>query len=183
MLLITSYIIVFLVAGICLIISLLLGLSIVAMIFTRVPFVPTPKKNVKRIIDQLNLKKGQIFYDLGCGEGRFLIEAESRGAIASGFEISPWAYFRGKLNLFIHRSKAKISFNNFYSADLTNADSVYCFLLDTVMPKVEEKLKRELKPGAQIACYGFKLPTWKPFKVVDLKPLDKRSSNIYMYKK
>jgi hypothetical protein len=49
------------------------------------------------------------------------------------------------------------------------------------MPKVEKKLLAELKPGAKIVCYGFKLPTWKPAKVIDLKPKDKRSSNIYLY--
>lgn len=183
MLLTTLYLILFIVASLSLAISLLIGISTIVILFTRVPFVPTPKKNVKLIIDQLDLKPGQIFYDLGCGEGRFLIEAEKHGAKAIGFEISPWAYSRCKINLFLHKSKAKVFYKNFYKADLSDAAGIFCFLMNTVMPKVEKKLKRELKPGTKIVCYGFKLPAWKPIKVVDLKPKDKRSSNIYVYSK
>jgi len=178
-----SYLIVFSVAGICLIISLLIGASVIVLFFTRVPFVPTPKRNVKIAIDQLGLKPGQKFYDLGCGDGRFLIEAEKRGAKSIGFEISPWAHVRGRLNLWLHKSKAKILYKNFYYVDLSDADAIFCFLITDVMPKVEKKLKKELKPGAKIVCYGFKLPTWKPDKVIDLRPQDKRSSKIYLYSK
>jgi len=155
----------------------------VAILFTHVPFVPTPKKNVKLIIDQFDLKPGQIFYDLGCGDGRFLIEAQNRGAKAIGFEVSPWAFIRGQINLLIHKSRAKIFYKNFYNANLADADAIFCFLMDSVMPKVEKKLKKELKPGAKIACYGFKLPAWPPVKVVEIKKGNKRASKIYLYQK
>lgn len=173
--------IVLLVAFISLLISLLIGAGAITFFLVKVPFVPTPKRNVKIIIDELNLKPKELFYDLGCGDGRILLEAEKRGVKAIGFEISPWAYLRGKLNLWWHKSKAKILYKNFYHVNLTEADAVFCFLIDTVMPKVEQKLKKELKPGAKIACYGFKLPTWSPVKVIDLKPKNKRSSKIYLY--
>jgi len=172
-----------LVATVCTIVSLLIGTSVIALFFTRVPFVPTPGRNVKMIIDQLDLKPGQIFYDLGCGDGRFLIEAGRRGAKAIGFEVSPWAFSKAKLNILINRSKAKIFFKNFFSADVSDADGIFCFLMDKVMPKVEEKLKKELKPGAKIVCYGFNLPTWPVVKIIDLKPQDKKSSKIYLYEK
>lgn len=164
-------------------ISLLIGSSAIVIFIVRVPFAPTPKKNAKKIIDLLNLKPGQIFYDLGCGDGRFLIEAEKRGAKAIGFEVSPWAYFYARINLAWHKSKAKILYKNFYYASVTDADAIFAFLMDNVMAKVEEKLKKELKPGAKIACYGFKLPIWKPDEVIDLKPNEKKSSNIYLYSK
>jgi len=183
MLELASYLIIFIIAGVCLLASILIGTSVIAMFLTRVPFVPAPKRNVKVIIDQLDLKPGQKFYDLGCGDGRFLIEAETRGAKAIGFEISPWALFRAKINLLLHHSKVRLLFKNFYRSDLAEADAVFCYLMTKVMPKVEDKLKRELKPGAKVACYGFPLPTWKPAKVIDLKLKDKRSSNIYLYQK
>ncbi len=168
---------------VCLVIALLVGAGAVVLFIFKVPFAPTPKKNLKIIINELNLKPGEVFYDLGCGDGRFLIAATKRGAKAIGFEISLWAYLRGKINILLNKSKAKIFFSNFYRANISDADAVFCFLIDTVMPKVEAKLKKELKPGARIACYGFKLPTWPPVKIIDLKPLDKRASNIYLYKK
>lgn len=183
MLEIISYSIVLFVAFVCLVISLLIGSSAIVIFLTKVPFAPTPKRNVKIVIDKLELKPGQIFYDLGCGDGRFLIEAEKRGAKAIGFEISPWAFLKAKLNLWLYKSKAKILYKNFYHTNISDADAVFAFLMDNVMPKVEAKLKKELKSGAKIACYGFKLPTWLPIKVIDLKPQDKRSSKIYLYQK
>ena len=176
-------ILLFFIAVFYLLVALLIGSSAIVIFIVRVPFAPTPKKNVRKIIDLLELKPGQIFYDLGCGDGRFLIEAEKRGAKAKGFEISPYAYLRAKLNLAWHKSKAKVIYKNFYHEDIADADAVFAFLIDTVMPKVEEKLKKELKSGAKIACYGFKLPTWKPEKIIDLIPKDKKSSNIYLYNK
>ncbi|MFA6410596.1 MAG: methyltransferase domain-containing protein [Candidatus Buchananbacteria bacterium] len=171
------------VAIISLLISLLIGTSAIALFAVKVPFAPTPKRNVKIIIDQLNLKPGQIFYDLGCGDARFLIEAESRGAKATGFEIAPWAIFRAHLRKWFKKSQVKIIAKNFYHINLSDADAVFCFLITKVMPKVEQKLQQELKPGALIACYGFPLPTWNPEKIISLKPANPRASKIYLYKK
>ncbi|MBI5221305.1 MAG: class I SAM-dependent methyltransferase [Candidatus Magasanikbacteria bacterium] len=163
--------------------AILLAGALVTLFIVKVPYVPTPKRNVKLIIDLLELKTGEVFYDLGCGDGRFLIEATKRGAKAIGFEVSPWAYLRAKFNIWVSGSKAEVFYQNFYQADLSAADAVYCFLIDSVMPKVEEKLKRDLKKGARIICYGFKLPTWPPNKIVDYDARNKKSSNIYIYHK
>jgi len=171
------------VAFFCLLISLMIGLSAIAIFFTKVPFAPTPQKNVKIIMDLFNLKPGKKFYDLGCGDARFVIEAEKRGAKATGFEISPYVFFQAKLNLLRHKSKAKLLYKDFYHQNISDASAVFCFLIDSVMPKVEKKLEKELKAGSKVICYGFKLPTWNPEKIIDLKPEDKRSSNIYLYVK
>ena len=173
----------FFIAIFCGLVAILIGSGVITLFFTRVPFVPTPKKNVKSIIDQFNLKPGQVFYDLGCGEGRFLIEAEKRGAKATGFEIAPWAYLRGRTNLMLHRSKAKINFKNFYQQNISDADAIFGYLMDTVMPKVEQKLESELKPGCKVICKGFKLPNWIPDKIINLQPKNKHARNIYIYLK
>src|SRR3989339_2276180 len=89
-------------------ITLLIAFGTISILLFKVPFVPTPKETVDKIIQLLDLKKNQKFYDLGCGEGRFLIEATKQGARSVGFEISVWAYIRGQINLFLHRSSAKI---------------------------------------------------------------------------
>lgn len=169
------------VAFICLAVALLIGFGAIVLFITRVPFAPTPEKNVKIIIDEFGIKPGQKFYDLGCGDGRFLIEAEKRGAKSIGFEISPWAYLRGKFNLWQSKSQSKILYKNFYPINISDADTVFCFLMDSVMPKVEKKLQKELKPGVKVVCYGFKMPTWPPEKIINLNPPNKRSSKIYLY--
>ena len=159
----------------------LVTIGLITMIATKVPYAPVPKKRVKQMIDLFNLTPGQKFYDLGCGDGRFVAEAAKRGADAIGFEISPWVYARAHFKTMLVPGKAKIVFKNFYTTDLSDADAIYCFLIDKVMQKVENKLIAELKPGAKVISYGFKLPNWQPEQVI-LSNLDKpRSSKIYIY--
>ena len=176
-------IIAYFIITVCLVISLLIASSAVAILFVRVPFVPTPKKNIALAISLLDLKPGQIFYDLGCGDGRFLIAAEKYGVKAVGFEISPWAYLRARLNLLLNHSQAKIYYKNFYHFNVSDADAVICFLLDTVMPKVEKKLQAEFKQGARVVSYGFAMPTWQPAKIINTNPANPKSSKIYLYLK
>jgi len=154
-----------------------------AILFFRVPFVPTPQRNINRIMELFNLQPGEIFFDLGCGDGRFIIEAQKRQAQATGFEISPWAFLRCRLNLLINRSRAEVQYKNFYTADLRAADAVFCFLITSVMPRVEQKLRNELKSGSRVICYGFPLPQWPPEKIIELKPGNPKASKIYLYRK
>lgn len=159
----------------------LLTLSILILFIVRVPYAPTPKRMIKKIIDELNLKPGQKVYDLGCGDGRFLFAAEKKGAEATGFELSPIVFMKANLTKIFKRSKIKIRYKDFYKADISDADVVFCFLVDTVMPKVAKKLKAELKAGAKVVSYGFHFPDWEPSKVIIPELSDKTSSKIWIY--
>jgi SAM-dependent methyltransferase len=151
------------------------------LFLTRVPYAPTPKKMIEKIIKELNIKPGQLVYDLGCGDGRFLFAAEAKGAKAVGFEISPIVYLKARLTKLLKRSKVKINYKNFYSVDLSDADVVFCFLVDTVIPKVAKKLKKELKPGTKVVSYGFAFPNWEPTKVIIPALEDRTSSKVFIY--
>lgn len=156
-------------------------ISIITMAYSGVPFVSTPKNKMKIIFDNFTLRSGDIFYDLGCGDGRFLIEASLRGAQANGFELSPLAYAKAAYNIFRMKSNAKIFFKNYFKVSIANADVVFCFLLNTAMPKLEKKLSGELKKGALFISYGFPLPTWEPTKVISAGQNNTTTNKIYYY--
>ena len=163
-------------------IILLLFLGIVMMFVTRVPYAPTPHQAIQKIIDELNIQPGQVVYDLGCGDGRFLFAAEKKGARAIGFEISPFPYLRARLKKAVTGSRAKIHYKNFYAAHLFDANVVFCFLVDTVMPRLEKKLQAELQPGTRVVSYGFHFPNWKMHKVILPEPeKDNFPSEIFIY--
>jgi SAM-dependent methyltransferase len=55
-----------------------------------VPFVPTPQEVVEGMLELAQVKKGDVVYDLGSGDGRIVITAAKKyGARAVGFEIDP----------------------------------------------------------------------------------------------
>ena len=45
-----------------------------------VPFVPTPQEVVDKMIELAGVKKGDVVYDLGSGDGRIVITAAKKGA-------------------------------------------------------------------------------------------------------
>jgi hypothetical protein len=63
--------------------------------------------------------------------------------------------------------------------DLKEADAVFVFLMPRIMPKLREKMERELKPGARVVCYSWPIPGWQPRAVDDAPGRPK----IYLYER
>src|SRR5512139_1441379 len=55
-----------------------------------IPFVPTPIEVVDKMLELAEVKKGDVVYDLGSGDGRIVIRAAKKyGARAVGIEMDP----------------------------------------------------------------------------------------------
>ena len=52
-----------------------------------VPFVPTDRLVVERLLDLAGVGPGSVAYDLGCGDGRIVLAAAGRGARAVGVDV------------------------------------------------------------------------------------------------
>ncbi len=154
----------------------------IILLYTKVPFVKTPKKSINIILDKISISAKDTIYDIGCGDASMLIAIEKKfGAKTIGYEISPWAYALGRLNIYFHNSKTKILFKNFYKEDLSGATMVFCFLIVAVMEKVGRQLISQLKPGTKVISYGFHIPDWKPINTIDTNPKKPNSSKIFIY--
>ena len=137
------------------------------------PYVPTHSRQANVALDLLDLNAGQIFYELGCGDGKILIMASKRGYKVIGVELNPIMYIVAKIRT-LKYSNISVKYGNFWVQDLSNADGVFVFLLDKFMPKLDKKLEAELKPGAKLASYAFKIPNKKAL-------LDESGVFIYKY--
>ncbi len=124
------------------------------------PYLPTHKKQAELALDLLDLKKGQNFYELGCGDGKVLIMAAQRGCQVVGYELNPLLYIFAKIRTYKHKS-ISVKYGNFWVKDLSKADGVFVFLLDKFMSRLDQKLSNELKPGVKLASYTFKIPNKK----------------------
>lgn len=142
------------------------------------PYYPTPARAIREALAAAELGGGESFYDLGAGAGKALLIAEKEfGARATGFEISLLPCWIGKINLFVHGSHAALIPKNFFDADLSAADVVFCFLAIRTMQKMEDKIKTGLKPGARVIVYAFPLPTMTPIKTITVH----RQWKIFIY--
>lgn len=144
-------------------------------------FTATHRSKIKKILETVTMEPGQILYDLGCGDGRFLIEAARRYKVkAIGFEINPWAYLISRFRIGSWKSNVDIYFQDFWKVDLSNADVVFCYLFPDVMERLREKLSKELKTGAKVISCNFEIPGWRPEKIITAShPLHKDPIFIY----
>lgn len=141
--------------------------TLVNLFRDKVPYVSTPKWAIDWLCENLPLPSRErlgegVIYDLGCGDGRVLIALKKKfpTITAIGYERNWWPFILAKIRT--KGSDIIIRRKNFYHADLSDARIVFCFLIHSVMPKVEKLLRSQLKPGAIVYSYGFMFPCWKP---------------------
>ena len=130
-------------------------------------FATTHNSKIKKVLEAVTMLPGQVVYDLGCGDGRFLIAVVRKYKVkAIGFEINPWAYMLSKLKVRLWHTNVLIHFKDFWKADLGSADIVFCYLFPDVMERLKEKLSQELKVGAKVISCNFEIPGWRPEKII-----------------
>lgn len=178
-----SYFIIF----VTLIILILIFIEAYRVIFKgHAPYICTSNKLIKRIIKEIDFKPNSVVYDLGCGDGRFLRQLKKYKQIQGiGYEYFIMPYMIGQIYNLFSKNKIKIKFKNFFKADLSQADYVFCYLITDEMAKLEKKLKQELKPGTLIISNTFKFKNWQPekFIIINEKRKNALSNKLYIYKK
>lgn len=158
---------IFIVAG--LVVILLFGL----VVFFGAPYLPTMAAQQQAALDLLDLKSGQVFYDLGCGDGRLLRSAAQRGLVAVGYELNPLVALVAWLVTLRYRSRVRVVWGNFWQADIGDADGIFVFLLDKYMPRLDQKIKKTGNSGVKLASHAFKIPGKKPAAA---------KSGVFLYK-
>src|SRR5690554_7097676 len=77
-----------------------------------VPYVPTPQKVVDGMLELADVKKGDVVYDLGCGDGRIVITAAKEyGATGIGVDLNPVRIEEANANAEEAKVKDKVTFH------------------------------------------------------------------------
>lgn len=136
------------------------------------PFVPLPPDVAERVVNLAEVKKGDVFYDLGSGDGRLVIAAAMKGAQAFGFEINPWRVWYSKLWIKILRlPNVEIINKNIFDVDFSKANVITAYLLQETNDKLLVKMEKEIKKGTRIVGIAFNLKGWKPKKIDTRGPI------------
>ena len=137
-------------------------------------FVPTPQNVVDKMLEMAQVKKTDMVYDLGCGDGRIVVTAAKKfGCKAVGFDIDPQRIKESKENVEKNNvgDLVTIKQEDIFKLDLSKADVVTLYLLPSLNVKLIPQLKK-LKPGARIVSHDFDMKGVKPDKVVTITPGD-----------
>ena len=130
------------------------------------PYLPTLKKTQADALKLINLKKGQLLLDLGSGDGTVLNNAAASGLRAIGYELNPFLVVISRFINRRHGRNAKTVLGNFWHADISQADGIFIFLLDSYMEKFDDFIKNQSHKKLKVVSHAFQIPGKKPVKKV-----------------
>ncbi len=165
-------------ALICIFSALLLGVPPAsaqeAKTASRTPdviYVPTPPEVVEEMLRLADVKKGDVLYDLGSGDGRIAVTAAKKyGIRAVGIDIDPERIREANANARKAGVANLVKFRqeDLFEANFREATVVTLYLLPDLNVKLRPRLWNELKPGTRIVSHQFDMAEWQPEKRVEL---------------
>lgn len=139
--------------------------------FLDAPYIATEYRVVNEMLKVLDLKSGDILYDLGCGDGRIIIEAvKKHGVRGVGIDIDPRRIVESKSNATAAKVNDRTTFlqQDLFESDIREATDIAIFLFPEMNVKLIPKLFQELRPGTRIASHNFGIGEWKPDREISL---------------
>lgn len=137
-----------------------------------VPYVPTAQTVVDEMLKLASVRKEDVVYDLGSGDGRIVITAaKNYGARGVGVDVNPERVKEANANALLAGVTSQVKFlqQDLFETDITEASVVTLYLLPAVNLRLRPKLWRELKPGARVVAHSFDMGDWKPDKTVEIE--------------
>ena len=147
---------------------LILAGMVILPIFFGAPWHPLMPETIRRILQFAQIKPGEVVCDLGCGDGRVLIDSVKEfSAQAIGVEIDPLKVFIARMLARIKGvdDRLKIIRGNMYEFDPSSADVLYLYLTHQAVDKLFPEILEKLKPSVRIVSYRFCLRGLTPDKV------------------
>ncbi len=135
-----------------------------------VPYVPTPDEVVAEMLRVANVRKDDILYDLGSGDGRIVITAAKKfGTRGVGLDINPQRIKESNENAQKAGVTDRVKFTqgDLFATDLSEATVVTLYLLPDVNMKLRPKLL-QLKPGTRIVSHNYDMGDWEPEKTIEV---------------
>ncbi|PIT98206.1 MAG: hypothetical protein COT71_01920 [Candidatus Andersenbacteria bacterium CG10_big_fil_rev_8_21_14_0_10_54_11] len=131
------------------------------------PYAPTWNRAIRRGFARITLGPADHLVDLGAGDGRTLIAAASRGAAATGYELSPVLWGIAAIRSLRYR-RVKVKWRNFYKQTLPpDTTVVFVFLMPDHMQQIRRVLSRQTLPrGRRCLVYAFPFSGIKPLEVI-----------------
>lgn len=146
--------------------------------------VPTPSVIVAKMLEVAQVKKSDLLYDLGCGDGRIVIAAASEyGCRAVGYDIDARKVQQSMENVKKHRLEklVRIELKDIFKLDLREATVVTLYLLPEMNMKLIPQLEH-LKDGSRIVCHEFALMDVQHDRMITITTQpDGVPRDIYLY--
>jgi len=152
------------------------------------PFVPTPMPVVEKMLEMAEVGAESVIYDLGCGDGRFIITAaKTFGSRGVGIDIDPQRIKECLSGARAAQVEDLVTFENsdVMKADFSQATVVTLYLLPESNSLLRPLFDSQLKDGVYIVSHNYPIPGWEEKEVDYKEVLDEEGEEhlIYLYRK
>ncbi len=152
------------------------------------PYLATPMEVVEKMLQMAEVDATDVLYDLGCGDGRFVITAAKKyGARGVGVDIDPQRIresLRGAQDAGVEEL-VTFRLEDATKTDLSEATVLALYLLPESNELLRPKFEKQLKPGTYVVTHNYRIPGWEEKEVDAVAMLDLRGKNhtIFLYRR
>jgi len=118
---------------------------------------------IKVVIDFADIKKNDVFYDLGSGDGRILVEAAKKNIKIVGIEKNRFLNWLARMRTKNFKN-VEIIQDNIFKQKINDASIIVAYLSQKVTERLQKKIEKETKKGTKIILIDHKFLNWKPVK-------------------
>ena len=139
-----------------------------------IPFVPSPMYVVEKMLMLAEVKKGDLLFDMGSGDGRIVIEAAKRYGIKGiGIDLNPELVAKARANALEAGVSDLVEFRaqDGLTVDISEATVVTLYMFKWFNNQLRPKLQK-LKTGSRVVAHDFDIDEWKPTKVEYIRAAD-----------
>lgn len=149
------------------------------------PFDPTPMEVVDRMLAMAEVGSTDVVYDVGCGDGRIVIQAAKRyGARGVGVDIDPRRIAHAKARARKEGVEHLVTFiqQDAKTVEVLEATVVTLFLSGPGNLKLRQTLQEQLRPGARIVSRNFHMADWSPERTEILVDATDLINTLYLWR-
>jgi SAM-dependent methyltransferase len=135
-------------------------------------WVPTNLDIATKMLELAQVKKGDLVYDLGSGDGIIPIQAAKQyGVRAVGIEYNPDLVALSQRNAIRENVQNLVTFRqgDIFAEDFSSATVLTLFLGDNLNLRLMPTILK-MKPGTRVVSNTFRMDFWMPDQEVRLRP-------------
>jgi tRNA A58 N-methylase Trm61 len=149
-----------------------------------VVYVGTPYDVVSKMLKLADVKKEDVVYDLGCGDGRMLVLAAKKyGCRGRGYEIDPERISAARDNVKKNGvgQLVTIAREDLFTLYFSHADVLSLYLLPEINKRLVPQFEK-LKPGSRLVFHDYDIESYEADKTIRVTSNeDNASHTLYLY--
>lgn len=149
-------------------------------------FAPTPEALGRRMLEFAAVGPADVVHDLGCGDGRLVIEAAVRfGARGVGVDRDPARIAEANQRAQaagVGADRVRFTEGDLRDAPLSDATVVCLYLQDFAYDRLRPHLERTLRPGTRIVSHRFTFSGWPPEQTCLVRTAPDQISPLHLWR-